>query len=161
MREVFEIESLINRLPYDIIIHIIPYTYNLQSKFLLEDIKNYKKVKISLLEIYKYIWIEWVGSNTQDDDKYWLINDLIAYSNDYNATMLGYVDKFYEIWKRNNFLKTRQEIDFYFKKIEKKNVSTQINIVLGLLTPTERNEILDGIELVKTAWPLLLEDNDL
>jgi hypothetical protein len=161
MREVFEIESLINRLPYDIINHIIPYTYNLQSKSLLEDIKNYKKVKISLLEIYKYIWIEWVGSNSQDDDKYWLINDLIAYSNDYKATMFGYVDKFYEIWKRNNFLKTRQEIDVYFKKIERKNVSTQINIVLGLLTPTERNEILDWIELVKTAWPLLLEDNDL
>jgi len=161
MREGIKIGCLINRLPHDIINHIIPYTYNLQRKSLLEDIKNYKKIKISLLKIYYYLWIEWVGSNEQDDDKYWLINDLIAYSNDYKATMNGYVDKFYDVWGRNIFLKTREEIDIYFFKTERKNVSTQINIVLGLLTPTERNEILDRIELAKTALPLLLEDNDL
>jgi hypothetical protein len=156
-----DIGSFIKRLPDDIINHIIPYTYNLQNKKLLEDIQNYKRVKGSLLEIYYYLWIEWIGSNVKDDDKYWLINDLIAFSNDYKATMNGYADKFYDIFFRNNLLKTREEIDVYFQKIERKTVLSQINILLGLLTPIERNEILDGVELAKTAIPLLLEDNDL
>ena len=161
MCEVREIGYFINRLPEDIVNHIIPYTYHLQSKSLLEDIQNYKKVKKSLLEIYYYLWIEWAGVDEPDNDKCWLINDLIAYTNDYQATMYGYVNKFYDIWYRNIFLKTRKEIDIYFQKIERKNVMTQINIVLGLLTPKERNEIFDGVLLAKTAVPLLLEDNDL
>jgi hypothetical protein len=38
------------RLPIDVIInHIIPYTYNVQSNILLEDIKNYYTIKEILL----------------------------------------------------------------------------------------------------------------
>jgi hypothetical protein len=38
------------RIPFDVIInHIIPYTYNVQSKILLEDIKNYYTIKEILM----------------------------------------------------------------------------------------------------------------
>ena len=38
-------------LPLDIIInHIIPYTYNIQPKFLLEEIKNYHKIITILID---------------------------------------------------------------------------------------------------------------
>jgi hypothetical protein len=38
------------RVPFDIIInHIIPYTYNVQSRILLEDIKNYYTIKEILM----------------------------------------------------------------------------------------------------------------
>jgi len=38
------------RLPFDVIInHIIPYTYNVQSNILLEDIKNYYTIKEILM----------------------------------------------------------------------------------------------------------------
>lgn len=39
------------RIPYDVIInHIIPYTYNIQSNILLEDIKNYYTIKEILMD---------------------------------------------------------------------------------------------------------------
>jgi hypothetical protein len=136
-----EIGRFVNRLPDDIKNHIIPYTYNLQSKSLLDDIQNYRMTKMILFELYYYWWIDYVGEN-EPEDKHWLFNDLVAYTNDYNATINGFIDKFYNIWGRNVFLKKRKGIDIYFQKIERKNVSTQINIVLGLLTPKERNEIV-------------------
>ena len=38
------------RIPFDVIInHIIPYTYNIQSNILLEDIKNYFTIKEILI----------------------------------------------------------------------------------------------------------------
>jgi len=38
------------RIPFDVIInHIIPYTYNVQSNILLEDIKNYFTIKELLI----------------------------------------------------------------------------------------------------------------
>jgi len=38
------------RIPFDVIInHIIPYTYNIQPKLLLEDIKNYYTIKTKLI----------------------------------------------------------------------------------------------------------------
>jgi len=38
------------RIPFDVIInHIIPYTYNVQSNILLEDIKNYFTIKEILM----------------------------------------------------------------------------------------------------------------
>ena len=38
-------------IPIDIIInHIIPYTYNIQPNLLLEDIKNYHKIKTILMD---------------------------------------------------------------------------------------------------------------
>jgi hypothetical protein len=39
------------KIPYDIIINnIIPYTYNIQSNLLLEDIKNYYIIKSKIMD---------------------------------------------------------------------------------------------------------------
>jgi hypothetical protein len=39
------------RIPIDIIInHILPYTYNIQPKLILEDIQNYHKIKTILMD---------------------------------------------------------------------------------------------------------------
>jgi hypothetical protein len=155
MGEVMEIGSLINRLPNDIINYIIPYTYNFQNKELLEDIKNYNKTKCILYNYYYNLWINFYGEN-EPEDKYWLINDLIAYSNDYHATMNGYVNKFYNIWHRNFFFKTREEIDIYFEKIQKKEVESQINILLGLMMPEERDEVINYFHVTKEAVIIFL-----
>lgn len=73
----------------------------------------------------------------------WLINDIFAYSNDYNALMYGYIDKFYNIFSRNIFLKSNKEMIYqYVYNLEQKDVLTQINIFLGLLTIKERKDII-------------------
>jgi hypothetical protein len=60
--------------------------------------------------------------------------------------MYGYVDKFYNIFKRNISLQTQEAIHKYINNLEEKKVKTQINIFLGLLNIYERND------LVKTFW---------
>jgi uncharacterized protein YbaP (TraB family) len=136
-------KDFIKKLPLDLIFLIISYTYKFQDKSLLNDIVDYKKSKTILLESYYKYWI--VDGRTTDPKEYanWLINDIFAYANDYNATLYGYIDKFYNIFLRNIFLQSNKEmIDKYVYNLEQKRVFTQINIFLGLLTIKERKDII-------------------
>lgn len=135
--------DFIHRLPLDIILYIIPYTYNLQNKNLLNDIIDYKKTRSLLLELYYKYWIIEAQSQDPEEDKRWLINDIIAYANNDKATMYGYVDNFYNIFKRNISLQTNDNIDKYIIHLYKKPAKTKINIFLGLLTIDERNDIIN------------------
>ena len=132
----------LEKLPRDVIFHIISYTYNVQQKPLLHDITHYNRSKKLLLDLYYNYWIVILQSSDVDDDKNWLINDIFAYANTYKPTMYGYVDKFYEIFRRNCRLQTNHEVDNYVRLLQQKNVLSQINIFLGLLTPPEREDII-------------------
>jgi hypothetical protein len=135
-------DVLMNKLPRDIVLHIIPYTYQLQNKRLLDDIIDFTRSKTVLFQLYHKYWIIGMQYHDPNEDKYWLINDIHAYANNYKATMYGYVDNFYNIFKRNKYLKTNEDIDNYVSNLEKKDVSSHINIFLGLLTIKERNNII-------------------
>ena len=135
-------DVLMNKLPTDIVLHIIPYTYQLQNKNLLDDIIDFTRSKTILFELYHKYWIIGMQYHDPNEDKYWLINDIHAYANNYKATMFGYVNNFYSIFKRNRYLKTNEDIDIYVSNLEKKDVSSQINVFLGLLTIEERNDII-------------------
>lgn len=137
-------DELIHRLPDDIILRIIPYTYNVQNTNLLEDIQDYNQTKQILLEIYYQFWIIYMRSQNFEEYKDWLINDIFAYLNDYKPTMYGYVDHFYDIFKRNKLLQTNMKIQKYVYNLEKKQVVSQINVFLGLLTINERKELIDN-----------------
>jgi len=135
------------KLPTEIIKKIIPYTYNLQNKNLLDDIINYTETKTILFDLYYKCWIiDRHGYN--NEDKEWLINDIYAYANDYNATMFGYIDKFYSIFYRNSRLQTTRQVDNYIRSLGKKKVIQQINIFLGLLTIQERKDIIIKFPIV-------------
>jgi hypothetical protein len=139
--------EFIQKLPLDIVLQIIPYTYNIQDKSLLNDVVNYKESKTTLLELYHKCWIIERQSLDPDEDKNWLINDIFGYANNYNATMFGYIDKFYNIFLRNIFLRSNEDIDKYVCNLEKKDVSAQINIFLGLLTIKERQDIISNFPI--------------
>ena len=57
--------------------------------------------------------------------------------------MNGYDEHFYNIFKRNTFLQSNQDIDRYILNLEKKDVTSQINVFLGMLTPKQRNDIIN------------------
>jgi len=136
-------KDLIERLPREIILEIIPYTYNVQNKNLLNDIKNYKESKQTVFELYYNCWIIHMGYPIESlEDKNWVINDLLLYANNNKASMYGYVDKFYNIFKRNIYLQTNKDVDKYANILEKKHVTTQFNIVFSLLTVEERNNFI-------------------
>lgn len=136
--------DFIQRLPTDVILQIIPYTYHLQNIHLLYDIRNYTESKTKLFQLYHKYWIIETQSHDSNEDIYWLLNDIFAYTNSYYASMYGYVDRFYNIFQRNIFLRTKDDIDKYVCNLEKKNISSQINVLLGLLTINERRDIISA-----------------
>lgn len=136
----------INKLPTDIINYIIPYTYKCQNKTLLDDIINYKETKDRISNVYYDFWITNVEV-LEPEDKYWLINDIFAYANNYQATMYGYIEKFYNIFRRNLHLKTYEDIHKYMSILDTKPVNSQINIFWGLLTSSERNDVIHSFHI--------------
>jgi len=134
--------DLIKKLPMDVIQHILSYTYCPQNKNLLVDLANYTETKEQLLDLYYDFWV--TRMQEFGEDKNWLINDIFGFANNEKPTMYGYVDNFYNIFKRNIFLQTNEKIDKYIYNLEKKPSPNQINIFLGLFTVNERNVFLQN-----------------
>ena len=133
--------NFIQQLPEDIKNYIIPFTYSVQSSELLEDIRCFVSSKQEVSCIY---FRHWFDSTEDDAEKCWLINDLFAYANDYNPTIFGYVDSFYNIFSRNIMLnKDNEKIKHFIINLESENLDKQINIFWGLMTPEERDDFIN------------------
>jgi hypothetical protein len=103
------------RIPFDIIINnIIPYTYNIQPKLLLEDIKNYYTVKSKLM-----------------DDKY----------NIFSVKLEILVFFYHKPFIFNNILNRHYQINlkkYNFNNIKKYSLDKKFSILFGLFTKEER-----------------------
>ena len=117
------------RIPIDIIInHIIPYTYNIQPKLLLEDIKNYHKIRTILI-----------------DDKY--DTDVIKHE----ILAVFYCNK----QKLNNILHRHFQINlqnYDYNIIYKYSQNTTFNILFGLFSTEERTYFLEYILTDLRQW---------
>jgi len=117
------------RIPIDIIInHIIPYTYNIQPKLLLEDIKNYRKIKTILI-----------------NDKY--DTDIIKHE----ILAIFYINE----QKLNNILHRHFQINL--KKYDcnilyKYSQNTKFNILFGLFSKEERTYFSEYILKELKQW---------
>ena len=119
------------RIPIDIIInHIIPYTYNIQPNLLLEDIKNYHKIKTILT-----------------DDKY----DIDVIKHEILAGF--YTNK----QKLNNILHRHFQINlqnYDYNIIYKYSQNTKFNILFGLFSIEERTYFSEYILTDLRQWIL-------
>ena len=133
--------EFIKLLPSDIISYIIPFTYRVQPKVLLNDIISYYTTKKQILSFYYGIWI---GKYDEKDDVKWLMNDLNLYVNDYKALINGFVDNFYGLFQRYIMLTNNSDVNKYIFRLNKEKVENQINIFWGLLLPEERIEFIQN-----------------
>jgi len=122
---------------------ILSYTHLLQPKQLTNDIVNYCERKIQLITIYYNRWIV-EYKQKEPDDIDWLSNDIIRYANEYQATMVGVgglIKKFKRVYllRDMNLQYVNEYVSCY---IQTGNSSNQINTLLGVLTPSERDEFL-------------------
>ena len=132
--------EFVRRFPWVIQLIILSYTYQPQPKNLLKDIVHYKKSQYILLNVYDMYWSYYeLDSN---EYKQWLLNDLLSYANNHKATIYGYVYKFYTIFNRIATLETYESIVTYIHRLGKKEIDTQINIVLGLFNMYEREDFV-------------------
>ena len=125
-----DLNFLINRLPLEIREYIIQLTYKPQPVELLHDITNFYKTK---QKIYK---------ESSEETMPWIIDHILLNMNSNLPTILGYSEKMENILLRNNLITCSEDIDLYLFVLLKKPVNTQLNILLGLLNPFERNNLI-------------------
>jgi hypothetical protein len=137
--------KLIKTLPDDIIReHIIPYTFQIQSKYLCDDIKSYNSVKTHLYELY---YNRWKHTFYYEDnaDINWLYNDIVAFFNENIATMNGYTVNHLKKWRRLFIFHDKSDlviIDF-LNKYKHRNCIKDVNLHIGVLTNFEREEFIE------------------
>jgi|UniRef100_A0A6C0ASV9 hypothetical protein len=142
------LSTLVRSLPPEVLTLIIPYTYQPQSRILLEDIRDFHSSRQTAFYNYRRYWIEFTGEEIPED-KHWLYNDLVYEMNKPLPTMRGYTDNFYNVWFRNPmFMQNKARVDAFIRSLTNEYlgadngnvevVTRAINLYFGILTPQER-----------------------
>jgi len=110
------------RIPVDVIInHIIPYTYNVQSKTLLEDIKNYYTIKEILMN--------------QKYDTNMIKHEILAVFYDNKCKLFTILNRHFQMKCK------KKDCDIIYNLSNSK----RFNILFGLFTKEERILFLEYI----------------
>ena len=118
-----------NRIPFDVIInHIIPYTYNVQSNILLEDIKNYHTIKEILFD--------------QKHDINIVKHDILAIFYVYPARLSTILHRHFQM----KLTKKNYDVIYNFSK------DKRFNILFRLFTKEERIHFLEYMIRDNGIW---------
>jgi len=124
------IQKYIKQLPQELLYHIISYTYQPQSKTLLEDIESFYESRCRVNEIFHQTYaVEW--NMEYPEEKYWLSNDLVRYMNNNIPTLLGYDSKLYNIFYRHYLLNLTNDVKYYMISRENGAIEAAINSFWG------------------------------
>jgi len=115
---------VMEKLPLHIVHHILSYSYNVQSKELLSDIRNYYITKQLLFESQPLTFI---------------IDDLHYFINWFQE---DYISSYYATFFRHYMIFSIASVLQYIHVMQCFPLQTQINIIWGLMRPAERNEFL-------------------
>jgi len=143
--------ELIQKLPNDIIRRIIPYTYHVQPKILLEDIENYHQSYHMLIQGYRETFSEFPCDRCGHPCFNWIINDIFGWLNNNMPTgrwgVVSGVPHFYSVWSRFTTFRPfdLEQMNSHFQLFEKKSNETQVRVFWALLTPYERNLFIDNL----------------
>jgi len=136
----------IDSLPYELMEMIRRMTYNIQSKELLNQLKNRHILKKLIYETYSPIYSHELPNEPKAIEN-WIDNDISLSLNKGTASMYGYIEHYYTILSRNIVFNTKEKIDTFsdtcFTKMDAK---TTINIYLGLLNESDITDLLRYID---------------
>ena len=126
----------IRKLPTELQYNILKYSYNVQNKSLLQDIKSFHETNITLTKMYENAFKHGYNPETYKD---WLSNDIVSFMNTDQATMYGYTEEHYKMWRRMLYL-TRKNNKFIYNNTlcMKTNAIGEFRTRLGVLIPEER-----------------------
>jgi hypothetical protein len=131
--------KLLHSLPEDIVInHIVPYTYEKQSRILLQDIRSYSS-DFDLINNY-YIF---------ELNEMILLNDLIRFCNNNIAPVYDIEPRYETILKRHFCIKDMSPLEikqFVFFEFHRRLIvypERKIKFLWGLLIPTERTRFFN------------------
>ena len=136
------LNELMKLLPKEIVRKIRFMTHKPQKRKMLSDIKNYIIINKYLRNMYHMRLIIKEGL-LEPEDKYWLINDFYSYLNKNNPLMHGYISEFYKFFKRRKNINTKKQVIRFTDTMDKKDVSTQINVFLAMMNNYERIKFAD------------------
>lgn len=138
IRNIIDEISCKTKIPKPVIYrHVIPYTYRVQCKELLRDIRTYKQDYQLINDIYF----------TQYNENILFI-DLLIYC-EYSLSDKMVNEKMENILHRHIMLKTKNGIDLYDFMVnicreENQYTRRNSNLLFGLLTPDERTEFINN-----------------
>ena len=125
--------NIIKKLPEDIRRAIIPYTYNIQPKFLLKDIRHYH-ISFRILNDLNRPRLTIFGEHLESPAL--LLNNIWVW-------ILAHFKNYYTVCKRFLKISTEKRAKIWIgKKYITKPIKTQIRIIWALLTVTERTKFL-------------------
>lgn len=133
------------KLPFELQLKILSYTYQPQSSSLCFDIKSYVETKRQLLFLYETCDFK------NSDLLSWMINDLIVYWNRFQpALYYGFHKDFIGLVRRHErFCQSGANAYIYLLRNFKKNqredvdISREINFIWGLMLHEERQDFFD------------------
>ncbi len=131
------LNELLQILPKEIVSKIRFMAHKPQKRKMLSDIKNYNIINKYLRNMY-YMRIIVRENLIEPEDKNWLVNDLWAFLNKNRPLMHGYINEIYEFFKRRKNIYTRKQVISFINIMDKKDVSTQINVYLAMMNNYER-----------------------
>jgi len=151
---------MIHRLPEEIKQHILSYSMNPQPSILCKDIRNFRSTLNDLYDIYYRIYI--VDFHEEEpEDKYWIINDLLGYMNEYYPINTRFIERFYEIIRRS-FIYNNITIQQFIKYLNHNHdIFRQIRIIWALFTTEERNYFIENAFKPWVDDPIELIHDDL
>ena len=134
--------ELLRRLPIEIIReHIIPYTYEKQPEFIVEDIRDFILFRKSICTLYKTAYPEERTVVIMGR----IADDISRIMNQNIPVQYGYTHKYYEYWRRLPYLTDKSEMFIYDSTMELSysiTIFSKVNILIGLMTIEEREKVL-------------------
>lgn len=143
-------QELLELLSNDIIHKIISYTYSIQNKELLNDIKSFHNTKLEIKNKYmikynslftRYNWYEY--NNLYKSYIFCLVDELYIYM----KTKINSKNIYNYILERSFKNRTFEKAKMYLNKIGLLEQETQLNILWGILKPNERKLFITKMDI--------------